>query len=224
MMSVMRPETSEVTLTWCTAARSPTALSRFGTVSDLATAAVTLIGGGFMLAKNCAIILSRNMLNHTSPPTSSASRQPTIKNQSTGRVGRLRDFSSIGLPVSLGSVAMFMSCTLCRDRFNRWLRQFAVEMVGDGGIGEPDATEDEMAQLPVQVRAIVVGQAARGRKPRQRRHYHGMVGQPKQIKRSVGDPHSIACGHRPLERDRKSTRLNSSHSSISYAVFCLKIK
>src|SRR5690242_21068232 len=25
-----------------------------------------------------------------------------------------------------------------------------------------------------------------------------------------------------LERDRKSTRLNSSHMSISYAVFCLK--
>src|SRR5256886_13717098 len=25
-------------------------------------------------------------------------------------------------------------------------------------------------------------------------------------------------------RDRKSTRLNSSHSQISYAVFCLKIK
>src|SRR5690348_13666897 len=27
-----------------------------------------------------------------------------------------------------------------------------------------------------------------------------------------------------LERDRKSTRLNSSHPSISYAVFCLKKK
>src|SRR5689334_24136179 len=27
-----------------------------------------------------------------------------------------------------------------------------------------------------------------------------------------------------VERDRKSTRLNSSHSSISYAVFCLKKK
>src|SRR5689334_23945269 len=26
------------------------------------------------------------------------------------------------------------------------------------------------------------------------------------------------------QRDRKSTRLNSSHSSISYAVFCLKKK
>src|SRR5689334_24029122 len=29
---------------------------------------------------------------------------------------------------------------------------------------------------------------------------------------------------RPRPRDRKSTRLNSSHSSISYAVFCLKKK
>src|SRR5438309_11281350 len=28
----------------------------------------------------------------------------------------------------------------------------------------------------------------------------------------------------PLAGDRKSTRLNSSHSSISYAVFCLKKK
>src|SRR5438309_8011807 len=28
----------------------------------------------------------------------------------------------------------------------------------------------------------------------------------------------------PGRRDRKSTRLNSSHSSISYAVFCLKKK
>src|SRR5438067_8089518 len=29
---------------------------------------------------------------------------------------------------------------------------------------------------------------------------------------------------RPHHRDRKSTRLNSSHVSISYAVFCLKKK
>src|SRR5690242_20894670 len=28
----------------------------------------------------------------------------------------------------------------------------------------------------------------------------------------------------PMRRDRKSTRLNSSHMSISYAVFCLKKK
>src|SRR5689334_23933039 len=31
-------------------------------------------------------------------------------------------------------------------------------------------------------------------------------------------------GQRRACRDRKSTRLNSSHSSISYAVFCLKKK
>src|SRR5947209_11213147 len=29
---------------------------------------------------------------------------------------------------------------------------------------------------------------------------------------------------REIERDRKSTRLNSSHANISYAVFCLKKK
>src|SRR3712207_8874740 len=29
---------------------------------------------------------------------------------------------------------------------------------------------------------------------------------------------------RPRQRDRKSTRLNSSHANISYAVFCLKKK
>src|SRR2546427_4915998 len=31
-------------------------------------------------------------------------------------------------------------------------------------------------------------------------------------------------GHHRSIRDRKSTRLNSSHSQISYAVFCLKKK
>src|SRR2546430_10107833 len=42
--------------------------------------------------------------------------------------------------------------------------------------------------------------------------------------------HARETGHRiaelaireRLDRDRKSTRLNSSHSQISYAVFCLK--
>src|SRR2546430_6668810 len=35
-------------------------------------------------------------------------------------------------------------------------------------------------------------------------------------------PHAQECVDR--ETDRKSTRLNSSHSQISYAVFCLKKK
>src|SRR2546429_5765375 len=45
-----------------------------------------------------------------------------------------------------------------------------------------------------------------------RRDVHGQVG------RAVGKGNS--AGH----RDRKSTRLNSSHGYISYAVFCLKKK
>src|SRR6266536_5255728 len=34
----------------------------------------------------------------------------------------------------------------------------------------------------------------------------------------------LRCAHRQHGRDRKSTRLNSSHEWISYAVFCLKKK
>src|SRR3712207_8988115 len=45
-----------------------------------------------------------------------------------------------------------------------------------------------------------------------------------------GEPHRKAQGRRLSRerirvcRDRKSTRLNSSHANISYAVFCLKKK
>src|SRR5688572_31741366 len=35
---------------------------------------------------------------------------------------------------------------------------------------------------------------------------------------------SVTCPSCPGRLDRKSTRLNSSHSQISYAVFCLKKK
>src|SRR3712207_7761362 len=40
------------------------------------------------------------------------------------------------------------------------------------------------------------------------------------------DPADAAGQHRPSRwrQDRKSTRLNSSHANISYAVFCLKKK
>src|SRR3712207_7945236 len=45
-------------------------------------------------------------------------------------------------------------------------------------------------------------------------------------KQVAGIPSTSKCelrGHR-LGRDRKSTRLNSSHANISYAVFCLNKK
>src|SRR5688572_30900133 len=41
----------------------------------------------------------------------------------------------------------------------------------------------------------------------------------------AGEDHIRPCDVGPCQRlDRKSTRLNSSHSQISYAVFCLKKK
>src|SRR5688572_32738641 len=39
-----------------------------------------------------------------------------------------------------------------------------------------------------------------------------------------GPDHVALQQHRRVAEDRKSTRLNSSHSQISYAVFCLKKK
>src|SRR5438034_7377824 len=60
-------------------------------------------------------------------------------------------------------------------------------------------------------------------------------GQPGQVARGSGgsggsvqvglrDPHLRGEGSGVQLRDRKSTRLNSSHTVISYAVFCLKKK
>src|SRR2546422_7822603 len=59
------------------------------------------------------------------------------------------------------------------------------------------------------------------------------VGDVQQVGKLVRlEPHSACRPNRnhskrslfPRERDRKSTRLNSSHGYISYAVFCLKKK
>src|SRR3712207_8755929 len=57
---------------------------------------------------------------------------------------------------------------------------------------------------------------ARGRRRRRRPGRHRAVRVPGLVRRPW------SRGHR--SRDRKSTRLNSSHANISYAVFCLKKK
>src|SRR3712207_8008311 len=47
------------------------------------------------------------------------------------------------------------------------------------------------------------------------------------VEAAVGQVHGrgdVAADPRDAGRDRKSTRLNSSHANISYAVFCLKKK
>src|SRR5260221_3201200 len=50
--------------------------------------------------------------------------------------------------------------------------------------------------------------------------------EPCAVKRTIGSmtdtSHHRRESRRPKERDRKSTRLNSSHTVISYAVFCLE--
>src|SRR5205085_11405133 len=64
--------------------------------------------------------------------------------------------------------------------------------------------------LPISRRDVLAEQSEQcGRQP----------GQPGK-QREQGDAHQ----HRQCQADRKSTRLNSSHSQISYAVFCLKKK
>src|SRR5260221_9719409 len=62
--------------------------------------------------------------------------------------------------------------------------------------------------------------AARGRGPR--RKSAGSTHPTPRVERLVVLTRLGSC--RLLLRDRKSTRLNSSHTVISYAVFCLKKK
>src|SRR3712207_7544105 len=64
--------------------------------------------------------------------------------------------------------------------------------------------------------------APRGRGPRPRRR-RPRRGRPRRARRRPSRPHADLHVAEP-RRDRKSTRLNSSHANISYAVFCLKKK
>src|SRR3712207_6880686 len=49
----------------------------------------------------------------------------------------------------------------------------------------------------------------------------GDVAFPVDLRRFADGAHTFAMGVTDGEGDRKSTRLNSSHANISYAVFCL---
>src|SRR5438876_10828559 len=56
------------------------------------------------------------------------------------------------------------------------------------------------------------------------RRQHGGFPVRQAFRVHAGGPQLRQLPPRPVRRDRKSTRLNSSHPSISYAVFCLKKK
>src|SRR3712207_7057087 len=71
-------------------------------------------------------------------------------------------------------------------------------------VGEAHLPADHLAQRRPQLLGDPLGHGARGDPPRL----------------GVADPAADAPAQ--LQRDRKSTRLNSSHANISYAVFCLK--
>src|SRR3712207_7210593 len=77
--------------------------------------------------------------------------------------------------------------------------------------GEPDLSEQVAAEVAA-LHPDPVGRAAAH--PRGQRFPH----RPLLTRRPEG-----CCGRRG-RADRKSTRLNSSHANISYAVFCLKKK
>src|SRR5689334_24365926 len=55
-------------------------------------------------------------------------------------------------------------------------------------------------------------------------HDPRLVGERELLELGLLDLERRGHGNPLMTRDRKSTRLNSSHSSISYAVFCLKKK
>ncbi len=134
--------------------------------SDLASTTLTLDGGGLLPAKNCAIMWLRKALKPTKAPTSSANADPTMINQRTVRIGRVRAFSAIGLPEMLASVAMFMSCTFCSYRLSRLRRPFAIQMRSNCGLVKSDPTKKKFAKLPFEVGGIAVSEARHGRKPR----------------------------------------------------------
>src|SRR3712207_6981278 len=71
--------------------------------------------------------------------------------------------------------------------------------------------------LPISRGGVGPGRQRRDR--RRRRAFGGRAGGARRRRRRTADARL-----RDGRRDRKSTRLNSSHANISYAVFCLKKK
>src|SRR6266478_1264588 len=168
--------------------------------SDLASATVTVAGGGLLLAKNCAIILLRKALKPTKAPTKSASSSPTTMNQRSIRTGRARGFSPIGRPEIWLSVTMFMSCAFCNRRLPRIPRQLAVQIGGNRGFVEPNSAEYEFTKLPFETGGVAVIQARCRWQPRQCRHQQGVMRKPEQVQRLAPNLPRIARLHRARQR------------------------
>src|SRR5438309_4850579 len=83
------------------------------------------------------------------------------------------------------------------------------------GLTERVGMMRDVVHQPLQLRRAIGGAEVRFLQSRLRRNFAG---------RAIGNSPQSGDALSDGVRDRKSTRLNSSHSSISYAVFCLKKK
>src|SRR5437867_7925774 len=147
-----------------------------------------------------------------------------------------------GLPYGVmvhGTELLLLDAKLRRSRFKRWT---ARELLGGaavvvansrwtadlarallGALGRPALAAD--------VRVVPLGTEPEtfrpGIDPRPARETYGLDGGPWLLTVSRVEWHKgidMVIRALPAARDRKSTRLNSSHRTISYAVFCLKKK
>src|SRR2546422_6985200 len=101
------------------------------------------------------------------------------------------------------------------------------------GPGPGRGAGERGAQLPVALLVHLAQELEREMNPLGAHPFHGQPAVPQRRRRlpeSLPDlRREIECDEEPqtaglVSRDRKSTRLNSSHGYISYAVFCLKKK
>src|SRR5699024_11691602 len=83
---------------------------------------------------------------------------------------------------------------------------------GPDGMHAANALTDSLREAGLPLRRFKTGTPAR---------VHRRSIDFDKLERQPGDPEDTL---QPFSLDRKSTRLNSSHVSISYAVFCLKKK
>ena len=90
-----------------------------GIEPDLALVKYKKLVGGGLLKISLNRLGRKTNLKNPRPLTTAASSSPTIRNQRTSRTGRLCGLSLIGLPDSLDSVTIFMSCTFCSYRLYR---------------------------------------------------------------------------------------------------------
>src|SRR5438309_8214013 len=98
----------------------------------------------------------------------------------------------------------------------------------EDGIRDGTVTGVQTCALPISPKPLVVPGQARARSRRlDARSHLPLAGPGRDRDRDQARLEGrclLPSAPRRARRDRKSTRLNSSHSSISYAVFCLKKK